>query len=77
MATRSPASLAHPPHAGPGPAWTSKEEHLADVHRRLSQALDRATVFGAFVDPRLLVDVRDVVGESSRRPGSSAGTGLP
>lgn len=73
MATRSPASLAHPPDAGPGPAWASKEEHLADVHRRLSQGLDRAAVFGAFVDPRLLVELRDVVGDVLRGDRGAAG----
>jgi hypothetical protein len=38
-------------------------QHLADVHRRLSLALDRANAFGAFVDPRFLIELRDVVGE--------------
>jgi hypothetical protein len=79
MATRSPASLAHPPDAGPGSAWASKEKHLADVHRRLSQALDRAAVFGAFVDPRLLVELRDVVGDvlevTGKQPGCRYGCG--
>jgi hypothetical protein len=77
MATRSPASLAHPPDVGSGSAWASKEDHLADLHRRLSEALDRADLFSAYVDPRLVVELRDLLGEvlevTEEQPGCRYG----
>lgn len=79
MATRSPASLAHPPGAGSGSAWASREDHLADLHRRLSEALDRAALFGAYVDARLVVELRDLLGEilevAGEQPGCRYGCG--
>lgn len=59
---------------GLAPAWACKEDHLADV-RRLSEALDRAAVFGAFVDPHVLVEPRDVVEVTWEQPGCRHGCG--
>jgi hypothetical protein len=46
---------------------------LEEVHSRLSLALDRATAFGAFVDPRVLAELRDVVGEVRELVGDRSG----
>ena len=46
---------------------------LEEVHGRLSLALDRATAFGAFVDPRVLAELRDVVGEVLELVGDRPG----
>jgi hypothetical protein len=73
MATHPSVSLAHRPGDRPGPARGSTEQHLADVHRRLSEALDRAIAFGAFVNPRLLVELRDVVGDVLELVGEHPG----
>ena len=75
MATRSPASLAHPPDVGSGSAWASKEDHLADLHRRLSDALDRGDLFSAYVDP---APGRRTAGSPRRDPrGHRGAAGVP
>src|SRR2546426_9624489 len=56
------------PQSGNPPSYTAATEEdrtrrLAEVHGRLSTAMDNASTFGAFVDPRVLVELRDVVGE--------------
>ena len=51
------------PPSYPVPTEDEYSRRLAEVHGRLSTAMDNATTFGAFVDPRLLVELRDVVGE--------------
>jgi hypothetical protein len=48
-------------------------QRLAEVHGRLSLALDRASTFGAFVDSRVLVELRDVVGEVLELVGDRPG----
>jgi hypothetical protein len=63
MATSPIKSLAHPPGSEHPPPTHARAERLADVHERLSLAVDRATAFGAFVDPRFLVELREVVSE--------------
>jgi hypothetical protein len=62
MATSPNESLAHPPGSEHPPPTHARDERLADVHERLSLALDRANAFGAFVDPRFLVELSEVVG---------------
>ena len=60
MATSPTESVAHPRGAGRHPPGPPNYQRLAKVHDRLSLALDRAHCFGAFVDPRFLIELRDV-----------------
>ena len=75
MAPDSGTASFTPSHPG------EESQRLAEVHGRLSLALDRASTFGAFVDPRVLAELRDVVGEVLELIGdrptaaTAAGTG--
>lgn len=66
----APTSAIRYPVASEG---SDKTDRLADVHGRLSIAMDHATAFGAFVDPRVLVELRDVVGEVLELVGERPG----
>lgn len=70
------------PQSGIPPSYTAatEDEHarrLAEVHGRLSTAMDNASTFGAFVDPRLLVELRDVVSEVLELIGDRPGCRYP
>jgi len=67
------------PQSGNPPSYTAATEaddrtqRLAQVHGRLTTAMDNANTFGAFVDPRVLVELRDVVGEVLELVGDRPG----
>jgi hypothetical protein len=61
------------PPSYPVPTEDECSQRLAEVHGRLSAAMDNANTFGAFVDPRLLVELRDVVGEVLELVGDRPG----
>jgi hypothetical protein len=67
MAPGSGTTSFTPSHPG------EEAQRLAEVHDRLSLALDRARTFGAFVDPHVLVELRDVVGEVLELMGDRPG----
>lgn len=73
MATSPYDSVAHPPDAGLHPAGSLRDQRLADLHGRLSLALVRAKAAGAFVDPHLLIEMGDVVGEVLKLVGERPG----
>lgn len=66
------------PQSGNPPSYTAatdedRTRRLAEVHGRLSTAMNNASTFGAFVDPRVLVGLRDVVSEVLELIGDRSG----